>query len=68
MLPRRTLDFRMPSQLDEGGNRRFHRYKLFKPREKNKVKSNSLFIRVINDWDAISNEMVSAETLSLDLD
>ena len=41
-----------------------HRYKLFKPRVESKVKSNSLSIRVINDWNALSDEVVSAETIN----
>ena len=48
-------------KLEGGGNRRGHR--LFKPVE-SKVKSNSLSIRVINDRNALSAEVVSTETIN----
>ena len=51
-------------KLEGDGNRRGHRYKLFKPRVESKVKSNSLSIRVINDWNVLSDEVVSAETIN----
>ena len=49
-------------KLEGDGNRRGHRYKLFKPRVESK--SNSLSIRVINDWNGLSDEVVSAGTIN----
>ena len=51
-------------KLEGDSNRRGHRYKLFKPRVESKVKSNLFSIRVINDWNVLSDEVVSAGTIN----
>ena len=45
-------------------NTRGHQYKLFKPASKKLVRSQSFSIRVVNDWNSLPHEVVSAQTVN----
>ena len=50
-------------ELDLGGRRRGHSYKLLKSRVKTREKRNTLGCRAINDRNPLSNRVVDAENL-----
>ena len=43
---------------------RGNQFKLYKPRFESNIKSRSFSTRVINDWNALSNEVVTAENIN----
>ena len=50
-------------QEQENRNTRGHRYKLFKPRCRLNIMTNSLCNRVVNMWNSLSENVVTAKTL-----
>ena len=50
-------------QEQENRNTRGHKYKLFKPRCRLNVRKNSFCIRVVNMWNSLSENVVTANTL-----
>jgi hypothetical protein len=50
-------------QEQENRNTRGHKYKLFKPRCRLNIRKNSFCIRVVNMWNSLSENVVTANTL-----
>jgi hypothetical protein len=50
-------------QEQENRNTRGHKYKLFKPRCRLNIRKNSFCIRVVNMWNNLSENVVTAKTL-----
>ena len=50
-------------QEQENRNTRGHKHKLFKPRGKLNISKNSFCIRVVNMWNSLSENAVTANTL-----
>ena len=50
-------------QEQENRNTRGHKYKLFKPRCRLNIRKNSFCIRVVNMWNSLSENVVTAKTL-----
>ena len=50
-------------QEQENHNTRGHKYKLFKPRCRLNIRKNSFCIRVVNMWNNLSENVVTANTL-----
>ena len=50
-------------QEQENRNTRGHKYKLFKPRGRLNISKNSFCIRVVNMWNSLSENVVTANTL-----
>ena len=47
-------------QRDRNSRTRGHPYKLVKPRAATRVRRNAFAIRIINDWNSLPTEVVSA--------
>ena len=43
---------------------RGHKLKIFKPRCKTNVKKNTLAYRAVNEWNALSNNVIEAENIN----
>ena len=43
---------------------RGHKFKIFKPRCKTNVKKNTLAYRAVNEWNALSNDVIEAENIN----
>jgi hypothetical protein len=52
-------------QEQENRNTRGHKYKLFKPRCRLNIRKNSFCIRVVNMWNNLSENVVTAKTFVL---
>jgi hypothetical protein len=50
-------------QEQENRNTRGHKYKLFKPRCRLNIRKNSFCNRVVNMWNSLSENVVTANTL-----
>ena len=50
--------------LDRNKQTRGNQFKLYKPRFESNIKARSFSTRVINDWNALSNEVVTAENIN----
>ena len=51
-------------KFNNATNTRDHQYKLLKPASKKLVRSQSFSIRVVNDWNSLPQEVVSAQTVN----
>ena len=50
-------------QIDKTSTRG-HKLKIFKPRCKTNIKKNTLAFRAINEWNALSNDVIEAENIN----
>ena len=58
-MSRLTNQFRLKKTSTRG-----HKFKIFKPRCKTNVKKNTLAYRAVNEWNALSNDVIEAENIN----
>ena len=58
-------DFTQFFRLDVDSRTRGHQWKLVKPAAVSRARRNFFGIRIVNDWNSLPNEVVSAPTVNL---
>ena len=56
---------RLINQFIYGTNKhKCHKFKIFKPRCKTNIKKNTFALRAVNEWNALSNDVIEVENIN----